>query len=203
MNTPFRKTFDASKVYTIGDMHLQHRNLCRGTSDWPDKENCRDFDTIEEMNYKVFDSVLTTVPYDADLFIVGDIIFGDKSKLTGYIERLRPRRLYYLFGNHCLWMRDKPEVLSLFDWTGDYLEIFVKRQNGSRKLCSFFHYPVRSFNDEKDDSYFISGHTHGNLPYPEWQKALDVGWDVFRKPISFNEIDNLLKNKKYEKQGHH
>lgn len=200
----FRTTLDSDKFFVVADLHKSHRNYCRGTSNWPDKEkSTRDFDTIEQMNECIDKSILDTVPEDADLFILGDIQFGDKKQLNPFIEKLRPRRLYYIFGNHCLWMRDKPEVLSLFDWVGDYLEVFVKRPNGSKQLCCMFHYPIKSFNDEGKGSYCLSGHSHLNLPYTENEKGLDVCWDLKRRPLSFSEIDSILSKRRFVPKDHH
>lgn len=195
---PFRKTFDANLSYFLGCPHIQHSNICRGTSNWSDKSRCRDFETLEEMNKQIINGINHYIPKHGYIFFLGDIIFGDKSKLKDYLDLLRPRTIINLRGNHCEWMRDKPDE-QLFDWVGDYLEIFIRKPSGVKKLCCLFHYPMKVWNESHHGSYAITSHSHGSLPYTENELGLDVGWDVFKKPMSFNEIDEILSKRVNEK----
>lgn len=199
----FRKTFPAELSFYLGCPHWNHKNICAGTSDWGDRSGCRIFHTLDDMNAEITKSILDNVPPDGMLFILGDIIFGDKAKLKDFLGPLRPRTLVNVFGNHCLWMRGKSEVIDQFDWTGDYLEIFVRRKNGSKKLCCLFHYPMKVWNESHKGSYAITSHSHGSLPYAETELGLDVGWDVFKKPMSFNEIDAILSKRNNVPRDHH
>ena len=38
--------------------HYNHKNICKGTTEWGDAElSCRDFQTIEEMNDAIVNSI--------------------------------------------------------------------------------------------------------------------------------------------------
>ena len=54
----------------------------------------------------------------------------------------------------------------------------------------------------------IHGHSHGNLKtsLPDelnCGKILDVSWDVFKKPISTEEVLSIMNNKKIIAVDHH
>lgn len=179
-------------------MHLQHKNLVRGTSLWQNKEKCRDFDTIEEMNEAVISSINNTVPKEGILFHCGDILFGDKTKLPYWISKINCSTIYNLYGNHCVWLRKNEEYQKLFSWCGDYLEIFV----GNRLVC-LFHYPLKSWNERQKKSIAITGHEHGDLPYQENEYGIDVGWDVWKRPLSWKDIEYIISKKVFGTCGHH
>jgi calcineurin-like phosphoesterase family protein len=203
INTPFRKTFIAEKTFFLGCAHINHANICKGMSSWLDKSRCREYNTLDDMNYAIFSSILDNAPEDSDLFLLGDLIFGDKELLPNFLDKIKNIRLYYLYGNHSLWIRNRPDMNKLFYWVGDYLEIFVRRSNGAKKLCCLFHYPMKVWNESHHGSYAITSHSHGSLPYTETELGLDVGWDVFKKPVSFNEVDAVLSKRKNIPRDHH
>ncbi len=198
----FHSIIPENDFYVVSDLHINHANYCRGTSNWTNKDSCRDFTSLEEMNKVVLDSIINTVPENAYLFIIGDILFGDKTKLPEIINYLRPRKQIYLAGNHCDFIRKNQDYINLFDWFGDYLEVFVKKNTGGKKLVCMFHYPVKVWRD-CDRSYMLSGHSHNNLPYTEDEPGLDVGWDGWKRPLSFSEIDAILKSRRWKSKDHH
>lgn len=56
------------------------------------------------------------------------------------------------------------------------------------------HYPLREWYGFFDNGIHLHGHTHGNLS--SYLKSMDVGIDAIGyKPISMNEVIDLLKDK--------
>lgn len=207
LTTMFHSVFNSETLYITADLHFGHKNICKGVSNWSDKSKCRDFPDLHSMNKAVLESIVQVnmIP-GSDLIIVGDILFGDKKDLINIILYLRLQnvgRILFCLGNHDDYIRKNPEYQALFDWCGDYLEIFVKRPDGSKKMCCISHYPMKSWRDMSHGSYMISGHCHGTLEHDPNEKIIDVGWDVWHKSLSFNEIDKMLKNRRFTPKDHH
>jgi calcineurin-like phosphoesterase family protein len=201
---PFYQKYHGEQVYFVGDLHIGHKNLVRGTSEWPDKDTaCRNFNTIEEMNESILSSIVKVVKPNSILFLLGDILFGDKTKLKYWLDRIHCAEKNYILGNHCQWIRKSPEYQSLFNSCQDYLEIICYSRSGRKIPVCLFHYPVKQWNNANKGAYMLSGHSHGNLPYTENELGLDVGWDVFKRPISFFEVEDILSKRVYMAKDHH
>ena len=188
--------------YFIGCAHLQHRNITRGESSWGDLNSTRDFETTEDMTRAVMDSI-QSIPENSTLFILGDMLFGDKNNFQHYIDNIPTKKLVYLYGNHCKWLRNRKDLHSNFLWIGDYLEMYYHHT-----LICMFHYPISVWNECHHGSFLLCSHSHGSFEpsTPEHKnsgKILDCGWDVHKKPISLNEVHAIMKEKQYEQKDHH
>lgn len=205
----FHRKFLGDKVYFLGDPHINHKNLVRGTSSWPDKEGCRDFDTVEAHNKGVLDSINDNVSEDGTLLFLGDMCFGDKKYLRTWLSQIVCKDIHLAcYGNHDEFIRKDIEYQELFKSCSDYLEIFCSRKSGEFKQINLFHYPLKSWNGVNKGAYALTAHEHGNMPYPETMLALDVGWECFKKPLSFWEVDTILsireiENRKRNVKVHH
>jgi len=204
--------FFGDKTYFISDLHFNHRNICRGTSSWENKEGCRDFETLEEMNETILKCISDTVPEDGVLINGGDILFGDKKQIHYFLSRIKVKEHHFIFGNHDDWIQKSANVVhsdyetenicDLFTTTNHYMEILCSLKGGGWKQVNLFHYPLKSWNNVNKGAYAITGHEHGDWPYEEWELGLDVGWEVFKRPISFYEVQEIMA-KKQSKKIHH
>jgi calcineurin-like phosphoesterase family protein len=197
----FHKKFNKSDlVYFAGCCHLQHKNITRGVTSWGENAKTRPYNTTEEMTEAVIKS-LQTVPPEAHLFILGDFLFGDKDNINHLLGLVACQNLYYIYGNHCKWMRNK--VFNKFKFVGDYLKVFY----GNQLIC-MSHYPFAVWNESHHGSWMIHSHSHGSynpgLPnVGSHGKILDVGWDVFNRPVEAQEIKTIMDNKeKVFNDGH-
>jgi calcineurin-like phosphoesterase family protein len=193
----FKKT---DSLFVIGCMHLQHTNITRGPSQWSSKERTRDFDTVQDMTQSALSSV-QSIPENAHLFILGDMLFGDKSKIYSILDSIPCQNIYYLFGNHCLWMRN--HQYDKFKWMGDYLEIFWGHQ-----LVVMCHYPFSVWNESHKGSWMLCSHSHGTFgpSRPDvitGGKVLDCGWDIHKRPIDFHEVEGIMNRKPIFNPDHH
>ena len=66
-----------------------------------------------------------------------------------------------------------------------------------RKICGqdmhLHHWPQRSWSKSTHGSWCVCGHSHGRMSVTRPSEGgggliLDVGWDVFKRPISFDEL---------------
>ena len=168
---PFRVKFQPEEFFILSDKHLQHKNICKGTSVW--EEGYRDFASPDVMNELIVANINATVPENAVLFDLGDGLFGDKKQARYWRSRIKCNTIIYLFGNHCEWIRKDSNLQNeLFSWCGDYLEIYVGKQ-----LVCMSHYAPSVWNESHRGSWYCYGHSHGSFPDDVKARKLDVGMD--------------------------
>lgn len=201
-NTPMWKKFDPDKVFWLSDTHGFHKNLVRGTSQWEDKSRCVDFDTVEEYNDTVIKSINDKVSWDSILFFLGDFVLCETRKIPEFRERINCQTIHFHYGNHDRLIRISPELQKLFTSVQDYSEIYVKSPSGNRQI-NLFHYPMKVWNNSHKFTILTSGHSHGSLPYEDYELGIDCGWSIHEGPLSFWEIEDLMKKKKWKQKDHH
>ncbi len=186
------------QVWATSDWHFQHVNLCRGTTLWPDTSGCRDFDTLEEMNETIINNFNKLVKPTDIVFHLGDVIFGDKSKLPEFMGRLSCKNIYLVMGNHDSWILSKPEMKSLFLGVYEFgLEVAI-----NKKLFVLCHYALKVWQDCHRGSIHAYGHSHSSLPDDVDAYSLDVGVDSqiygHKKytPFSLDELLFIMHNQK-------
>ncbi len=189
-------------IFFTADTHFSHANIIRhckrkylqdGDLDdkgrWIDKEIARK--RTEEMNRDMMDVWNSVVKSKDMVYILGDFAWLNHSE---WAEKLHGRKIL-IKGNH-----DKKVKDTSFEEIHQLLERVICGQKIT--MC---HYPMRSWSSSVHGSWCLCGHSHGNNSESNYKtskyKCLDVGWDVFKKPMSFSEIRTIM-NKKLNK-GHH
>lgn len=190
------------ELWFISDLHLNHKNICRGTSSW-DGGGPRDFDTLEDMNAKIIESINLAVGENDILIHCGDVLFGPQKplRLTHLVkDKINCNNIYHIKGNHDDWMDKYPnDMMCIFPHgVYDYLEI----RYGKQLMCCF-HYPMKVWKESHKGSWAITGHSHGSLPYEDHERGIDVGWDIHKRPLNFREIKEIMDKKVWEKVDHH
>lgn len=207
------KIESSNNLWIWSDIHFQHKNLCRGVSSWGDhiedpqereeylSHECRDFDTLEEMDQAILDSGNVISDEDVVIFC-GDLVFGDKEagwkKLA---SRFNFKNWIWVLGNHDHdWINKSAHAgkKEEFMFVGDYCEVSYNKQ----RMCCF-HYPMKEWNKRSKGAWAITGHSHGNVPYTDGELGLDVGWDIFQRPLEFEEVNDIMSRKKPVNVGHH
>lgn len=162
-----------NSIWITSDLHGFHKNLCRGSSNWPSKDGCRDFENEIEMTKVVTDNINEVVREQDLLISCGDWCFGKEENYFTLREMINCKTIIHIYGNHCQKIRKNPKLQQIFNWTGDYLEFYYKKQ-----LCVFFHYPIEHWKEAEEGSIHCWGHKH--LP-PELKhkggRSMDVGLD--------------------------
>ena len=183
------------------DFHYGHTNICLGTSQWNDKSGCRKFLTLKDMNDTIVDSINNVVMEDDILWHLGDWSFGKFENIESLRDRIFCKNIYHIFGNHDYKMRTNYSLQrENFVWCGDYCEIWT-HFNNQKQLIVLSHYAMSVFNGSHKNSIQLFGHSHGT--YSPVGRQLDVGWDVFKQPISLLEVCNLLKHTQPARPDHH
>lgn len=199
---PFGQKFDSENVYATSDSHAFHKNYVRGISEWENKERCLDFNTMDEYMVTLVKSFNDTVPADGILFHMGDFSFGYKERIPEFRAAINCKNIHLILGNHDYHIRKDPELQDLFSSVQDYSEIYVKSPSGT-KQCILFHYPMKVWNNCHRINYALTGHSHGSLPYEDHELGIDLGWNIWRKPLRFDEIQKIMKSKKWKAKDHH
>lgn len=209
------------------DSHYNHKNICLGTSNWPDKQTaCRPFSSLEQMNDAIVNAINEKVKENDTLYFLGDWAFGGIESIWNFYKRIICKNIIFIKGNHdthiiknkvlpnCKRLNpyslnivdgvpiggeypDYVEAQTLFREVHDYLEITIDKVNVV--LC---HYPIEEWNDRHGKSIHLHGHQHGKNRKIE--NRLDIGIDnAFKRwanfyPFSWEDVKKIInENNRY------
>lgn len=182
------------------DLHLNHKNICRGVSEWEGGKGTRDFDNLDEMNRAVLDSINSRVAESDILYILGDFAFGDKSLIPTWRKKINCRDVRFLYGNHDRAIQEKyQDCFNNMNGQRGHLthygETHIKDRDGKKHGVVMFHYNIGGVWNKAGRGYFhLFGHSHGTMPKSEVRgKAFDVGWDVFQRPLNEVEVCDIME----------
>ena len=131
-----------------------------------------------------------------DIYHLGDFAMCGKKQLAQIVSKLNGN-IHLVKGNH-----DRKIIKganeNLFVWVKDYYRLTVQddRAPGGKQGIILFHYPIKSWDQERYGIWHLHGHSHGNTPRDLTLKRIDVGVDVWNfKPISYQELWDELESK--------
>lgn len=191
---------DPTKIFWSSDLHLNHINLCRATSEWPDSEKCRDFTSIPHMNQTILEGINDTVDEESTLFLLGDLLFGMNKDYVDLLSKIRCRDVRVIHGNH-----DNVNKLKLIgeSYYGAEFKITINGQ-----YIHAYHHPSLSWENMSQGSIHLFGHVHSSIEqangpvadYMNERRCLDVGVDNAHHllgqyiPFRFDWIIDRLSN---------
>lgn len=210
-------------IFFTSDLHTYHTNLCYGVSKWENKEDgTRKFDTIEEMNHKIFTEINETVGKDDILYICGDFSFGGITNIWNTRKNINCKNVHLILGNHDHHIKKNKEIPNCYrendtnhiideEYNPTFLKVYARELftsvnnekvlliNGQKIILS--HYPLETWEDIENGSWNLFGHFHGN--FEESNKLqIDVGLDARNlKVLSFNDVFEIMKIKKFENEN--
>lgn len=172
----------------------------------------RGFKTVQEHDAELI-KCWNSVVKDTDLvFFLGDFIFEANSEMAANYYNMLNGKILTLWGNHVSGVKQlyKKELLAQYGkddievypliWNnkvtflGDYAKLIIDNQ-----MMVLSHFALRVWDSMHHGSWCLSGHSHSNdkgrLPDTPHEKALDVGVDVFGRPISFSEVMEVMDKK--------
>lgn len=190
----------------------------------------RGYNSVYESNAHIVDTTNLLVKATDNLFLLGDIALNvSEQQFEDLLNSIKCRNIYFVFGNHSSRVKDiyKREIDKWFYsndegyysdqakidgntnpemypfryrnliFLGNYAEITVNHQP-----IILSHYPMYSWNKMSHGSWCLSGHLHSTKDNYTG-KHIDVGWDAFKKPMSFDELVLIMNKKPIFKEGHH
>ncbi len=175
-----------SSVYFISDLHLGHKNICK----------FRPFDSLEEHDSMIKESLLSTVNRRDKLFLLGDIAFTDEAgdwivnELHKYCSNI-----VIVLGNHDTDSKER------FGNIVKYVNAGIKMHGlTTYKDAWLSHCPIHP-DEIRKKSYCVHGHVHSNniqtrydgMALGDDQKYFNVSCEnVNYKPIRYDEIKEKL-----------
>lgn len=185
-------------IFFCSDPHFNHKNICEGVTEWGKGGSAtRPFQTLEEMNSKLIDSINRKVGADDYLFCLGDWAFGGVDSIFTFRDNIKCNNIILTYGNHDHHIINNKYPLNqdsstqeLFNLTDYYIELETKYHN-----FVMSHYPIVTWNNMRRGAIHLFGHVHLS---PEDKiregKAMDVGFDGNEnfEPYSLDEVVELM-----------
>lgn len=151
--------FNLSQVYLTSDTHYNHKNIVRGVTTWDRltlEEDCRKFETVEEMNGLLINNINEVVGENDLLIHCGDFSFQGEQSIYEFRGAISCKNVILIQGNHDYLFDSKPELKDLFY---DFTQIGHYEIEGINIVCC--HYPLIHWNKSHKGTYHFHGHLHG------------------------------------------
>lgn len=198
-----------SNIYFTSDTHYNHKNICRGTSDWGKEtdevhsgihsvQRTRDFKTLDEMNLALIERLNSRVKQEDTLYHLGDWSFGGAGSIGEFRNRINCRTIHLIFGNHDQHIEPVASLhRQYFSSCQYYKELKIQGQH-----IILLHYAMRVWNKSHRKSIHLYAHSHGTLP--GFGKSMDVGVDTNNLyPYSLEEIVEKMNKIEVKIVDHH
>ncbi len=197
------KDSSEKKLFVTGCLHLNHN------PSWETPlHKMRGYESSLEMTEDIISIINQTCRTSDVLLVLGDFCLNTSfEKFCSDVQRINPQ-IWFVAGNHnSPWekafesgqtngWKNKVDVL------GPYIEMVWNKQ-----FVVANHYAFQVWNGSHHGSWSLCSHSHGSLetilPSFEGAKQLDCGWDVHRKPLSFEEIKEIMSKKSISMPDHH
>jgi calcineurin-like phosphoesterase family protein len=179
-------------IWFTSDTHYNHKNICRGISDWANKETTtRDFLTLEKMNSAIVDSINSLVGPDDILYHLGDWSFGGIESIWKFRQRIYCQNIHLITGNHDQHIKKNkvlPNCIQVYHGEFEYSYInglqdelsFTRIQAEAQKLFAstqgylelkigkqifiLSHYPIDEwFEMDRKGAIMLHGHVHHTM----------------------------------------
>jgi len=168
------------EVWIFSDPHYNHKNICRGTTNWRTVEGeipieqTRDFTTLEKMNDAILKGINENVGQDDILICLGDWSFGGFEYIEEFRNRIVCKNVHLVLGNHDHHIeRNRDDIQNIFTSVSDYETLII-----GKRTFRLFHYPIQSWNGMNNGDIHLHGHVHlpPNRKFGQGKK-MDVGMD--------------------------
>lgn len=171
------------------DLHLWHRNILRFS------QTTRLCANMDEMLDTLRNNWNNSVANEDDVWILGDVSFGNPLDTLEYLRSLKGRK-HLVLGNHDRMFEHDYNIMSqVLQSKQHYAELQLRDGN----IIVMSHYPMAVWNRCHHGSYHLYGHCHGAFQLEG--RAMDVGLDSRSDLMlwSLPEILIKLEDKPYVK----
>lgn len=200
------------KLFITSDQHFSHNK------DFIYQK--RGFSSVQEHDETLIKRWNERVSNNDDVLCLGDFMLnGSAEKCKEYFLRLNGF-IYYLFGNHESYAKRVYEEALIQQFGRSDVEVYPLIWNGKVQFCGNYiegfinkvpfvasHFPLRVWNYQKHGAIHLHGNEHGllesSLPEHKNGKILDVGIDIFKNIVSFEEVLDIMNRKTVLHVGHH
>lgn len=195
------------EVFFTSDTHINHKNICRGVSEWGSTSEfrTRDFPDLESMNSTIIDNINRKVGQNDILFHLGDFSFGGHHNIPNFRNRIICENIILILGNHDEHIEKNTDgYQDLFTSVHKYLEVEIIQPpthsilgNGGRYNFVLCHFPIASWNNIRKSWMHLHGHLHLEKDKKVSPgKMMDVGVDGNDlMPYSLGEVLKIIKDR--------
>ena len=200
-------------LFVTSDTHYNHKNICRGVSNWRTQadqvpiDQTRDFNNLDHMNDTLVNNINQMVGQDDILIHLGDWSFGGFESIKEFRDRIVCKNIYLIYGNHDHHIQNnRNDIQDIFVKTMDYTILKLKFPSygkivGESYEFVLMHYPIASHHNMNEGVIHLHGHVHlpSHLKVGKG-KSLDVGVDGNDlHPYNIKDIIKLMKNQPIKK----
>lgn len=143
---------------------------------------------------------------DDTVYHLGDVAFASPEKAVPLLQRLHGTKIL-VHGNH-----DGRKHLTayreakIFEEEHDLLIRHFELPNGpngapTKQGIVMCHFPIEVWAEAHKGNWHLHGHSHGSLTSTDLR--LDVGWDVFMRPISLASVAQIMAGRAFKVRDHH
>lgn len=190
-------------IWFTADTHFGHKNIIKYEDrqyilpKFEDEFDTEDFYTpfpsVDIMDEYIIETWNSYVKPDDLVYHLGDFAVANKTRQREIRDQLNGA-ISLVKGNH-----DKKVDSSLFDDIFDLLDgkfILVDEEF----YITLSHYPMLCWNKSCYGSWNLFGHVHKLYKFnPYAARSMNVGWDIWNRPISLNEVATIFYKKFKEK----
>ena len=197
--------------WITSDLHLNHdRDFLYGK---------RGFSNIKEHNEYIISEINRLVKPTDILFSLGDFCLNTKEdELNTFLDTIQCQNIYLIWGNHPNPLKKiyYREVTNQYGPDIDVYPFKYKNVTFMGYQCEVIiqgkyvvlnHFPLEVWENMKDGSYMLCGHSHYSLPRTRKDSVdgltLDCGWEGHNSIYNFNEIVEIMKTKNIRQVDHH
>jgi len=155
----------------------------------------RPYATAKEMTTKIIETWNATISDLDTVFHLGDFSFLNQTLTREILEQLNGN-IILVRGNH-----DSSKIVQLFSDVLYLVELHVK-EDAVDQMVTLCHYPLAVWPSAHYGAWHLHGHSH-NSYHVEAGKILDVGWDVWGRPISYKEVKEYMATRSLTTVDHH
>lgn len=142
------------------------------------------------MSNLIINNINSNVNCNDTLFILGDVLFGNKEYLPTILNRIWCTNIYLIMGNHDTYIENNEKYKKLFKGVYDTLHLEIDKNIN----IILSHYAHRTWAGYHKGYIHLYGHSHGSID--DHGKSMDIGIDaMFNKTNAYIPIDlgNILK----------
>lgn len=201
------KLKQGQKLFFTSDTHYNHKNICRGVTEWKDSEDkTRPYQTLEHMNATIVNNINAVIGQDDILIHLGDWSFGGFESIKEFRDKIVCRNVYLIYGNHDHHIENNRDGCQEYFVKSAYYTVLdierppIKLSAGRSYSFVLMHFPICSWHNMNKERMHLFGHVH----LPEDKKvmpgrSMDVGMDGNDlKPYELSEVIKLLKDREVE-----
>lgn len=188
-------------IWFTSDTHYAHKNICRGVSEWTNKNGTRDFSDLSKMNDILVKNINDVVAPDDILFHLGDWSFGGIENVRNFRDRIVCQNVHLILGNHDHHIKRNTDSLQdLFLSVSKIANLEIKIDHSPKMVADsrfkfvLSHYPIASWEDMNRGVIHLHGHVHLTPQHRLHEgKSMDVGCDGNGlKPINARDIISIM-----------